>query len=121
MTLLWFLLDVMFYNYTPLKTELILLCFLDKKESKIIRFFSFFLIDFLLLAKGRLLLTYLILYGFNSFFKCSYQNFFGLVKRFFLLSLFYKILIFFFFYKFVFSILGFLITFLFLFIGYKKF
>lgn len=121
MTFLYFVLDVCFYNYTPFKTDILLHALLDKKENKWIYFGSILLIDFLLLAKGKLFLIYLVLYFFNKKIKYSYQNIREVYLRFIVLYILYKIGVFFLFHAFVFEIFGFFINLLLIFITHKKF
>ncbi len=120
MTFLYFVLDIVFYNYTSLKTNFLLLSFLEQKEKKWIFFASILLIDCLLLAKGKLLILYTTLYLLNKKIKCSYQYMESLFLRFIILYILYKIGVFCLFHTFTFEIFGFLIHFLMILIMHKK-
>ncbi len=121
MTFLYFLLDVCFYNYTSIKTDFLLHALLEKKERKFMYFISIMAIDFLLLAKGKLFLLFMILYGINKILKLSYQNIKEVFLRFFLFYLIYKLGVYILFKTFVFDYFGFAINFLVLYIFHKKF
>ncbi len=121
MTFFYFILDVCFYNYTGFKTDILLHSLLEKKEKKWVYFFSIFLIDFLLLARGRFFLLYSILYLLNRKIKGSFYRIGSIYMRFFILYIFYKLFVFLFFHTFVFEIFGFFLNLLLIFIMHKRF
>lgn len=120
MSILYFILDTCFYNYTFFKTDFLLHTLLEKKTTKIFYFLSILAIDLLLLARGRIFLLYTILYFLNKRIKLSYQNIRTIFLRFFLLYFVYKIGVFLLFQNFTFDIFGFFISLLVLYICHKK-
>lgn len=114
---LYFFLDILFYNFTPWKTNLILLS-LYEKENSFFYFFSCLLLDIFLQGYGRWFLLFLGLYFLSK--KMKRNHFKTTFYSFILLYLLYTVFILLFFQVFSFSTIGILINFLFLFISYKN-
>ncbi len=121
MIFLHFLVDVCFYNFTPFKTDFLLLEATSVKNNKLMYFFSIIAIDLLLYTQGKIILLFTILFFLNQFLKISYQNISKIFLRFFYLYFFYKIGIFLLFHTFVFDLFGFLFNLLLLYLWHKKF
>lgn len=115
MTIIYFLIDICFYNYTSINTNLILLSLLNKKE-KIYSLFLIILIDILLNLQGHYFFISLILYFFNQKIKLSYINIKDLILRYFINYTLYLILVLIIFHTWNFQILGILIDLLFIFL-----
>lgn len=120
MTILYFILDICFYNFTSFKTHLLLLSFLEKKKENLFHFLEFLFIEIILQTHGKLLFILILLFFFNKKLKIPNTSVFAYTKRFFLLFLLYQILTFLFFQKFVFSLSGIMISLFFLIISYKN-
>lgn len=65
MAILYFLLDICFYNYTFLKTNFLLLSIFDKK-TKLFNILIYLLIDLLLSCHGFIFLLFTIFIFINS-------------------------------------------------------
>lgn len=120
MILLYFLLDLCFYNFTALKTNLILLSLLDKDNNKYFYFFISLIIDYLLQGKGKLFLILAILFFLNKYIKGSYNQSIKIIGRFLILFLFFQMLTLIFFKHWTFNLPGFLLNIIFALFGYKN-
>lgn len=119
MTFLILLLDICFYNFTPLKTNLFLLMLLNKKEKFLPYLFVGVILEIFLKTYGRFFIIWLLLYFLNQKIKIC-PSFFEVFIRFLQLYIIYLILVYFLFGKFVFQISGLLVNLLFVTISYKN-
>ncbi len=120
MIFLYFLLDVVFYNYTSWQTHLFLLAFLEKKsKTKTLLLFAF-IIDYLLSYQGKFFLPFLLLWFLNQSLKISYEQWTSHYLRFFLLYGIYQTLTFLLFHILTIQAKGLLLTLLFVGFSYKK-
>lgn len=119
MLLLYFFMDVCFYNYTSWKTNLILVSLIEREK----RFFPFLFyltgITLLLHASMKLFTLFFILYILTKKISIATPNFRRSFLSFFFLYLLYQFLSYLFFQKVIFSFSGFLINIAFLFFSYK--
>lgn len=93
MIALYFLLDVVFYNYTGWATQIFLLTFLEKENKKVFTLLFAFIIDYLLFYKGKFFLLFLILYFVNKQVRLSYYRWSSSFLRFLLLFFIYQLVI----------------------------
>ena len=121
MILLYFFMDVCFYNYTSWKTTLFLVSLTEKDEKFLSFLFYLTGITLLLHASFKFFLLGLILYIFTKKINITTPNFKRCFLCFFILYILYQFLAYLFFQKVIFSISGFLINIAFLFFSYKFF
>ncbi len=120
MIFLFFVLDIVFYNYTHLKTNFVLLSLLEKEEPKSSLFLSFWAVDFLLGLNGKFFLLFFLLYLISSLFKGSLYSINYLFLHFVLLYSFYKILVLILFHTFSLDSIGLVLNLLFIYVMHKK-
>ena len=120
MIALYCLLDIVFYNYTNLYTQIFLLTFLEKENKRFFSLFFALIIDYLFVCKGKFFLVFLILFLLNRYLRLNHYKLSSHFLRFFILYVLYQILIFGITRSFYWNLFGFLLNLIFVGFSYKN-
>lgn len=119
MTFLYFLLDIVFYNFTPWKTTIFLLSFAEK-EKNISKLFQVLIADYLFHGKGRLFFLFFTLFLINKPIKLNNYRRKELTIRILFLNMTFLLLLYIIKQVCLLDKIGFCITLLFLQFSYKR-
>ena len=120
MIFLYFLLDIVLYNYTSCKTLLYLVAIIEKQEKKYVPILTAMLFDYLLAMQGKLAIHFTILFFINQKIKITSHTLKKRIIHFCLLVVMDLLFVFILYHQWIGNLCGIVVTLFFVLFSYKK-